>query len=187
MAADESEYFSGYVGNGLSPVERANKKAATAKKAKAKSQKSPLASILQGITIGTVLLIPVGVWCWVRPAETIVTPAIEPEAASKTAGKAGGKRPAASAAKRKPVKPSVAALPQPALTRPPARIDAGRVDSGRPDPPAVVREAPVPASNLVPKAAAEEPEIFDSPAKPKKGVWKTLASPFRKNKTPPEQ
>jgi hypothetical protein len=122
-----------------------------------------------------VLLIPVGVWCWVRPGggeEIIQSDVKETAPASKTAGKSN-KRPVAGV-KRKPVKTGSGA------SLPPATIDMG----GRPrlvvesDPPPAAVAAPTAAatsaSQLVAKPAAQVSEEFDEPQKPKKGIWRTL-------------
>jgi len=184
MAVEEQEYFSVTAGNGLSPVTRAQK--GPVKKAKQQSQKSGsrATSFLQGITVGTVLLIPVGVWCWVRPGGTEFAPAVTEEAAptSKTAGKAG-KRVAAGAPKRKPVKANTA------VALPPARIDSGRpsvrMESDPPPPIAASTPAAIPTSRLVAKPPADDTmQEFDDPQKPKKSVWRTLSSPFRGKSKP---
>jgi len=181
MAAEETEYHSLNQGNGLSPIERSTKKGTGKKRAKAQSGNgSKLTPFLQGITVGAVLLIPVGVWCWVR----VDVPQVAPAAEESRATSSKGSKQAAS--KRKPVKPRTA------TAVPPARIhsvtggeaiqaSAPVVDS---DPPPVSAPAPaptavVPQANVEPMASVDEFQPATTGQKPKKNVWKAIAAPFR--------
>jgi hypothetical protein len=177
MAVEETEYFSLNQGNGLSPVARPQKNSGSktaAKKAQA-PQRSSLTSFFQGITLGTVLLIPVGVWCWVR----IGAPSSQEVPAIEEAHPTKAKQPAGAAWKRKPVKAHVApaGFPPPPVHQ---AVSAPVTPLAEPPPLALTPTPPltIPTSNLVPRVD-DQNQFNDSAQKPKKGVWKTITSPFR--------
>jgi hypothetical protein len=187
MAVEETEYFSLNQGNGLSPLDRPVKKG-TAKKAKAanSAKDSRLRPFLQGITVGTVLLIPVGVWCWVRADLPQAGPVVEESRPS------AGKSSKQAASKRKPVK----VRPASTATRLPAGVQSSQPLAARPtitvvdsDPPPFIppaAQAPVatPQAELAPTTAGgEDLQSGGGEQKPKKNLWKTITAPFRgKNK-----
>ncbi|HEY3740382.1 MAG TPA: hypothetical protein VGL53_11080 [Bryobacteraceae bacterium] len=160
MAVEETEYFPLTQSNGMSPVVRAAAKGTTKKAVKQvkTNNGSRLVPFFQGITVGAVLLVPLGVWCWVR-ADTVVenAPAIVEHAPAKSN--------AATAWKRRPVKAHAAVASTPAVVRPVAQA-APAVDA---DPPPVVLSP-------APSHADEQEHVIETS---KKGVWKTVTAPFR--------
>lgn len=168
MAVEETEYFPLTQGNGMSPVVRATAKGTTKKAVKQvkANNGSKLVPFFQGITVGAVLLVPLGVWCWVR-TDTVVetTPAIVEHAPAKPK--------AATAWKRRPIKPHTAVSSAPAVVHPAAAQTAPPVDAD--PPPVVLSPAPAPMANLSP-APAEQDRTVETP---KRGVWKTVTAPFR--------
>jgi hypothetical protein len=201
MAAEETEYYSLHAGNGRSPVERTDKNRTAAKKKNAKQESgkgSRITPYLQGITVGTVLLIPLGVWCWVRVPADDAPATEESTTAHATASKSSKQSAANAASKRKPVKTTrAAAIPATRIETAaptiyglePAPAPAPRASAAANDPlpPSVTAApAPVPAFKLLPEATEQEDTSIEITRKPKKGVWKTITSPFRgKNKDHP--
>ena len=192
MAVEEAEYYSLHQGNGVSGgtrSESSTKRAAPKSKARAQSASATrLTPFLQGITLGAVLLIPVGVWCWVR-ADEIANP-FDAQEASAPAVTVKAKQTSVPA-KRKPMRSAAPAAPS--VVRATA---AGAVRTKRESPRAVT-PAPVESGPSVSPPVAEPASITRPPdeestgagagQKPKKGVWRTLASPFRDRSKDPIQ
>ncbi len=184
MAVEEVEYFSFTQGNGVSGGVRDTKtKQVTKKKPKAAArQGGRFTSFFQGITLGTVLLIPVGVWCWVRMDEIAVVTEPSPSLA-KTPAAGKGK---SVAVKRKAVKPLAVAVPAPRITEVDMMKARSLVDAEPlPLPVATPEPAAVPVTTRLPRVT--EDEFGNAPAN-KKGVWKAITSPFRgkgKSEAPP--
>ena len=185
MAVEEAEYYSLHQGNGVSggvrdsPAPRSKKKPKPAA-ASTRRSSSGMTSFLQGITLGTVLLIPVGVWCWVKVNES--TPPVETQETQTKAKTAKGKPAPPVAPKRKPMR---ATNTGPALLR---GADAGAVKAKAlvetDQPPAIpvpVPTAPAPVASQIPRVNNES---FEEP-KEKKSIWRTLSSPFRGKTKPP--
>ena len=145
-----------------------NKTQARANSKPALAGKSGWTSFVQGITLGAVLLIPVGVWCWVRADE--VAPAVEAQVPAGKAKAAKGK--SLPVAKRKPMRLSPAPAPR--------AVSSVPVGVGMPEPPPFV-PVPVPTPGVAPLATTVphlDQDINTAPP-PKKGLWKTITSPFR--------
>ena len=178
MAVEETEYYSLHQGNGVSGgVRETRSKPAKKKKVAGTGRsRSGVTSFLQGITLGTVLLIPVGVWCWVR-VDDIAPTAETQEVQSKAKTAAKGKA-APAATKRKPLRavPVVAA---------PARVldsDAGIKIKALVDvePPPLVVAPPVAVSIPIATDPIQKlAEDVGSSQKPEKRVWRTISAPFR--------
>lgn len=172
MAVEETEYYSIQQGNGVSGGVREipSIKAKPTKKIQSSRSKPAMTSFLQGITLGTVLLIPVGVWCWVKIDGTTAVVSKPREVVKTKASKGKG---APVAAKRKPMKllapASAKSIPTPSGG--PARI--AEVDP----PPAIPTQVPI----IVPQAVTQPPQVseeFVEAQKAKKGFLRTLAAPF---------
>ena len=180
MAVEEAEYYSLHQGNGLSGGVRSSRSQPAPKKQKADpGSRGGLTSFLQGITLGTVLLIPVGVWCWVRVDDTAPRAAVQEPATRPTPGK--GKHASVAPKRRPPMRSSAGTAPQ--LSPPVTEVDSMKAKSlveFDPPPPVIDVPAPaaVPATSEVPRVVEEETSD-NNPEKPKKGIWRTLASPFR--------
>ena len=167
MAVEEVEYYSLHQGNGRLLDDRGGKAQPKKKSTKRQGSSSGFTSFVQGVTLGTVLLIPVGVWCWVR-ADDLAPKAQADEIQNKA--KSARTKPVANAvSKRKPMRISTAgsaAAPK-AVVAP-----ANRLAEAEPPPPLPV--APPSSPVAVPLAIRPAPELAEEvPQKPKKGVWST--------------
>ena len=180
MAVEEAEYYTLHQGNGVSGGVRSSRNKPSSRKTKAEpGSGGGLTSFLQGITLGTVLLIPVGVWCWVRVDDAAPRPATQEPSSRPTARK--GKQAAPSSKRKPPMRPGAAVAPQwqPRVTEVDTMKSKSLVEPRQP--PSMIESpvpAPIPARNEVPRVAEEEPSD-NNPEKPKKGIWRTLASPFK--------
>jgi hypothetical protein len=176
MAVEEQEYFTFSAGNGLAPVTRPQAAAGKAKgKAKPEARSSGgIKPFLQGITLGTVLLIPAGVWFWVRMAPDQTVSAAEETAPAHPAAK-GSKSATGYGYRRKPLK---AVLPAAKVKTEESNRQPGSLVVTEP-PPAVV-STPIPAASplvQVPKIPEDSESLV--PERPKKNIWHKLAAPFR--------
>lgn len=100
---DQTDYFTFHQGNGVSGGVRSAQTDPSPKQTKARSKagaKTTLTPFFQGITLGAVLLIPVGVWCWVR-VDVMAAP-VEVQETSTRPQAVKGKQ--AGATKRKPMR-----------------------------------------------------------------------------------
>lgn len=186
MAVEEVEYYSHTQSNGVSGGVRSSKtKQAPKRKQQAATRgSSRFTSFFQGITLGTVLLIPVGVWCWIRVDE--IAPSPEVRATQVKTPVVKGK-PAGASAKRKPMRASTVAVPAPRLTEVDMVKARSQVDAEPPPPIAAPTPAATPLSTQIPRVTDQE---FSDSGQKKKGVWRTLASPFRgkaKGQPPPSE
>ena len=180
MAVEEVEYYSLHQGNGRSLGDREGK-AKAKKKTKRQGSSSGFTSFVQGVTLGTVLLIPVGVWCWVRVDD--LAPKTQADEITNKAKSARTKPAANPVSKRKPMRISTArsaAAPKATV------VPLNRLAEA--EPPPKLPLAPPSSPVAVPLVIRPAPELAeDIPQKPKKGVWRTLSTPFRgKGKAPPE-
>lgn len=171
---EQTDYFTFHQGNGVSGGVRSAQANSPSKQAKGRSKaraKTSFTPFFQGITLGAVLLIPVGVWCWVR-VDVMAAP-IEVQETSTRPQVVKGKQ--AGAIKRKPMR----AAPQ----QRPRNSEVPRIHVLVPrepgSPPTLVPSIPVkpPETSQIPRA--NEEEGIGEPARPKKSLWKSLSSAFR--------
>ena len=185
MAVEEVDYSTLHQGNGVSGGVRESRSQPAPKNTKTKKKAAgsnrSITSFVQGVTLGAVLLIPVGVWCWVRAGDSGIA-SVEAQQPSSGRPKVAGKaKPGAGVAKRKslPVRLGSSAV-----------VAAPRITGADPvvevEPPAAVFVPPVaPESMAVVNQVGEEVEVAP---KEKKGVWRTVSGPFRgKSKVNPPQ
>lgn len=193
--ADEEDYFHDSR-NGVSGVRSTPSRAGKSSVAQNKPRQAKhLNPILQGIMLGTVLLIPVGAWYWMRSNSAPVAVPVEgnPKAAAGRSNKSA--LPATSVRQRKPLIKAAGSGGEgnPGASPVPGRVTgAGQSESAGPPPAAesAVRRVP-PATATTPTAGSsnERPAMTKMPSlvedttvmedQPKKSVWKKLASPFR--------
>ena len=187
MAVEEVEYYSLHQGNGLSGGVRETSPSKGKSKSKAqpktrtqrKGSNSGFTSFIQGITLGTVLLIPVGVWCWVRVEE--IAPQAQMDEVPNKAKTAKGKAGASAVGKRKPMRVSgtvPVAAPKPVVA------PVTRLTAAEPPPPLPIATPP---TVVLPPGVSQVPQLAENAEplqKQKKGVWRTLSSPFRGKSKP---
>ncbi len=143
MAVEQTDYFTFHQSNGVSGGVRSAQTTPASKHNKGRSKtgaKTTFTPFFQGITLGAVLLIPVGVWCWVRV--NVMAAPVEVQETSTRPQAAKAKQ--AGATKRKPMR---AAPPQRPRVSEVPRIHA--VVPGEPGPlPVQVQSSPVGSSIL---------------------------------------
>jgi hypothetical protein len=184
MAAEEVEYFSLHQGNGVSGGVRSAAANPKTKARRSNSSASKLTPFLQGITLGTVLLIPFGVWCWVRVGDTGLgfgrTEVPVRPAAVKP-------KPAPPAYRRKAVRavPASVATPQvqpvEVIQEPAVRQQQQPIAAEPEPPPAPPPVAPASggSDSSMSMVAEPAPQNDSTGQKPRKGIWRSMAAPFK--------